>query len=197
MYLGLVLAGATPQILAQAATAKQFSVKDEIEVEDNLDKKPEDSPCSKTNETSENQTVDLLNRYAVVLHSFLTNGYKREIEDYEIKIRLKHNLDEYDVLSDSFFPTPPNITTGSLVFSLDKDGASGKFGFKSKTGSFDISSFALELQRGLTVLPSRATNEFHKFILKNTQITHENNQVFIVSRLPRAGLDSLLASDAK
>src|SRR2546422_7570487 len=41
VYLGLVLVGATPQVLAQAATAKQFNVKDEIEVKDNLDKKPD------------------------------------------------------------------------------------------------------------------------------------------------------------
>lgn len=40
VYLGLVLVGATPQVLAQAATAKQFSVKDEIEVKDDLDKNP-------------------------------------------------------------------------------------------------------------------------------------------------------------
>jgi hypothetical protein len=41
VYLGIVLAGATPQILAQAATAKQFSMKDEIEAKDSLDKEPD------------------------------------------------------------------------------------------------------------------------------------------------------------
>jgi len=40
VYLGLVLVGATPQVLAQAATAKQFNVKDEIEKADNLDDNP-------------------------------------------------------------------------------------------------------------------------------------------------------------
>ena len=40
MYLGLVLAGATPQILAQAAMTREFDVKDEIEVKDDLDTKP-------------------------------------------------------------------------------------------------------------------------------------------------------------
>jgi hypothetical protein len=43
VYLGLVLVGATPQVLAQAATAKQFSVKDEIEVKDDLDTDPKNS----------------------------------------------------------------------------------------------------------------------------------------------------------
>ena len=43
VYLGLVLAGATPQILAQAATAKQFSVKDEIEAKGKVDLDPDPS----------------------------------------------------------------------------------------------------------------------------------------------------------
>lgn len=41
VYLGLVLAGATPQVLANAAMTRQFDVKDEIEVKDDLDKKPD------------------------------------------------------------------------------------------------------------------------------------------------------------
>lgn len=42
VYLGLVLVGATPQILANAALAKQFDIKDEIEFCDDLDNKPDD-----------------------------------------------------------------------------------------------------------------------------------------------------------
>lgn len=41
MYLGLVLVGATPQVWAQAATAKQFSVKDEAEVKDEFEGNPD------------------------------------------------------------------------------------------------------------------------------------------------------------
>lgn len=41
VYLGLVLVGATPQVLAQAAMTREFSVKDEIEVKDDLDTKPD------------------------------------------------------------------------------------------------------------------------------------------------------------
>ncbi|MEO7539318.1 MAG: hypothetical protein ABIV21_04785 [Pyrinomonadaceae bacterium] len=41
VYLGLVLAGAAPQVLAQAAMTRQFDVKDEIEVRDDLDNKPD------------------------------------------------------------------------------------------------------------------------------------------------------------
>ncbi|MFM9903418.1 MAG: hypothetical protein ACKVQJ_02475 [Pyrinomonadaceae bacterium] len=50
VYLGLVLAGATPQVLANAAMTRQFDVKDEIEVKDDLDNKPDDerSPVSES-----------------------------------------------------------------------------------------------------------------------------------------------------
>ena len=41
VYLGLVLVGATPQVLAQAAMTRQFDVKDEIEYKDDLDTKPD------------------------------------------------------------------------------------------------------------------------------------------------------------
>src|SRR5215213_8774342 len=43
VYLGLVLVGgATPSVLAQAATTRDFNIKNEIVVEDDLDKKPDE-----------------------------------------------------------------------------------------------------------------------------------------------------------
>ena len=43
VYLGLVLVGATPSVLAQqAALAQRFEIQNEIEIEDDLDKKPDD-----------------------------------------------------------------------------------------------------------------------------------------------------------
>src|SRR5215211_7786112 len=54
VYLGLVLVGgATPSVLAQAATTRNFDIKNEIVVEDDLDKKPDD------NEIKELQQLDL------------------------------------------------------------------------------------------------------------------------------------------
>jgi hypothetical protein len=40
VYLGLVLVGATPQVLAQAAMTRQFNIKDEVEFAEDLYKKP-------------------------------------------------------------------------------------------------------------------------------------------------------------
>ncbi len=44
VYLGLVLVGATPQVLSHAAMTRQFDVKDEIEYKDDLDTKPDSTP---------------------------------------------------------------------------------------------------------------------------------------------------------
>lgn len=43
VYLGLILVGSTPQVLAQAATTRIFDVRDEIEAKDDLDNKPNTS----------------------------------------------------------------------------------------------------------------------------------------------------------
>ena len=64
VYLGLVLAGAAPQVLANAALSKQFNVRDEIEFKDDLDNKPDD-PRSPV-------TVSVKN-YLEDVESFLTN----------------------------------------------------------------------------------------------------------------------------
>ena len=53
VYLGLVLAGATPQVLAQAAMTRQFDVKDEIEFKDDLDNKPDSSLIGEIDERAE------------------------------------------------------------------------------------------------------------------------------------------------
>ncbi len=42
VYFGLTLAGAMPQVLASAAMTRQFDVRDEIEIKDDLDTKPDD-----------------------------------------------------------------------------------------------------------------------------------------------------------
>ncbi len=57
VYLGLVLAGATPQVLANAAMTRQFDVKDEIEYKEDLDTKPDRTVAEfSANEADENVT---------------------------------------------------------------------------------------------------------------------------------------------
>ena len=79
VYLGLVLAGATPQVLANAATAKQFDLRDEIEMVDDLDNKPDqassietDKPSPQTNDHVSNSVRKLLAKFQTAgsLHTF-------------------------------------------------------------------------------------------------------------------------------
>ena len=48
VYLGLILVGATPQVLAQAATTKQFTIREEVSISDDLDKQPDDNAAAAT-----------------------------------------------------------------------------------------------------------------------------------------------------
>jgi hypothetical protein len=65
VYLGLVLVGATPQVLAQAAMTRQFDVKDEIEVKDDLDKKPDGAelPVVGTRSEAERKVTNSVRRF--------------------------------------------------------------------------------------------------------------------------------------
>jgi hypothetical protein len=75
LYLGLVLAGgATPSVLAQAATTRDFDIKSEIVVEDDLDKKPDDKDCW---DKASKDVLDLLNA------DFLSDGILEFVSDIQ------------------------------------------------------------------------------------------------------------------
>src|SRR5438046_1061193 len=48
VYLGLVLVDATPQVLANAATTRNFDIRDEIEFQDKVDKDPDLQPSPRS-----------------------------------------------------------------------------------------------------------------------------------------------------
>ena len=138
VYLGLALAGAAPQVLAQAAMAKQFDIKDEIEKKDDLDKKPD---------LTAKELDRVLDRYFDDLSEFVGDLKKLySIESLEGSRSLHSNL-----------------SSAFERFDIESDPAS----------------------------------ELTKVLHEHTKLTTPNNQVFIVTRLPRAGLDPLLAPDAK
>ena len=134
MYLGLVLAGATPQVLAQAAMTRQFNVKDEVEVKDELDKKPNKVTTDPV-ETASSET---------------DNKITRSVERFLAK-----------------FNTADPVT--SLCPWSEPGFDSDILQWKTDTG-----------------VQSQSFNG-------HTPI----DQILSVTNLPRAGLDSLLAKDAK
>lgn len=100
VYLGLVLAGAAPQVMANAALSKQFNVRDEIEFKDDLDNKPDDP------------------------RSPVTESVKIYLEDVEYFLaslgRLQH-AGEFDIVKDTF-----EVSESTLLPCVDS-GRAGRF----------------------------------------------------------------------
>lgn len=134
VYLGLVLVGATPQILAQAAMTRQFDVKDEIEVKDDLDKKPD------------------------------------------------------DVAAD------PN---DAVISEIDHKVARSVESFLAKFGSFDSINMLCALPEREYEISSLRWQSVSAVQPTNFETHVSIDQNIVVTNLPRAGLDALLAKDAK
>ena len=230
VYLGLVLAGATPQVLASAAMTRSFDVKDEIDFKDSLDKKPDD----------ENKRA-----------SDAVQGYLQDVEYFLVnlqRLRSKGNFDVYadifDVAQNTMLPcvdsnlagryTPirfvnPNPSSYSALVQLSRSMIYGyslgdcvsnnefngvpavdsRFSFKLDAKVFlvnivvkkqtpqNAATLLGELSRTLKAYETDKSNRIRQRIIDKTTFKTENDQVFIVTRLPRAGLDSLLATSAK
>lgn len=226
LYLGLVLAGgATPTVLAQAATTRNFDIKSEIVVEDDLDKKPDDK---------EPGDLDLDSYYNNVEKFFGNLKRLHEIEKFAL------NYDSFEVSELGFVPCnvdgdpvrvstviqridnlwlEPVITDATYSFNGWKflsdclkderfktgisQGIDLKFVYDKSELKVEISAFKSSPRRAEQLV--ERFNQAHKIyelddeaivikkIHENTSYKAENNQVFIVTRLPRASIDDLLA----
>lgn len=235
VYLGLVLAGATPQVLAQAAMTRQFNVKDEVEVKDDLDKKPDD--CS---EKLSEQAKQLLNlniistgviNFVGDLEQLQSIGKvsKDEKCSFDFTRKSKGNAVElsYTSFTDNrwaqlsaadnvegilslicpwngceYYSIDPvsgdeiSITkvsyvldSNDLVIKIITDQKNSEEA--SKLGAIYEEAFRIGGCSEIYAEPAQ------RIVYRNTKASFTQSQVFIVTRLPRAGLDSLLASDAK
>lgn len=231
VYLGLVLVGATPQVLAQAATAKQFSVKDEVGRKDDLEKKPENG-------------ADEIRPYF--------EGYLSDVSDFLSDLKKLYSIDKFTPGFDQwktektvYLPCPETGTLVSEGPKLDIDHwlkpaiidaqfriegwtslgtclPGGRFQqagrSEARAAGLSLSYDKHELKYEISITRSNANDaialleQFRtaiqrldsaetdlrlKALRNNTVFSASDNQVFIITRLPRAGLDSLLATDAK
>jgi hypothetical protein len=140
VYLGLVLVGATPQVLAHAATNSFFDLRNEIEFKDDLDTKPDDI-----------------------------------FTEIELGSEEKSNY---------FFNRSNDIEDEKFV----ADGITFRTNFPVREDGFaDLNlSYRPNLQSRIF------QSEPQKVVYENTKITSQKNQIFIVTRLPRGSIDSLL-----
>jgi len=216
VYLGLVLVGAPP-ILTHAALTRNFDVQNEIEVKNDLDNEPE-------NEEIENLSKD---DFPALFAQFLSEiREKVKSGKISLPLQTDFNVTESFEKSefgggggggssvsnrdlDNFIQSAINQKFLPKAFDLaDAEGKSKSLKISLEANSADLSlkisfgksnakQFAEFLNREFTSSAIKVEDALTKQIYENTSVMSENNQVFIVIRLPRGTLDALLTDSAK
>ncbi len=230
VYFGLVLVGATPQIIASAAMTRQFDVKDEIEFKDELDTKPDDkrSPVSTSVQIYIEDVEYFLERLAKLKNSgkfdpkidtfFVSQNTLLPCVDSNEKGRFTPI--RFETSSESSRSALEYFSRGmvygySLGDCLDTDEFKGETAVDSRfTYQLDVKAFSVnvavkkqshqraldllqELKSNILLFSNRDASMIRQTIIAKTVFRTDNDQVFIVTRLPRAGLISLFDTDAR
>ncbi len=226
VYLGLVLIGAPP-ILAHAAMTRHFDVQNEIEVKDDLDKKPDDKELDNLNSSIEDYFKDVksfvedlgklyqIEKFDTGYDEFALSqvGFtpcnvqgdpvhraetSTKISNYWLQPAVNdasNNFENWDYLSDCFedekFDTRLSKSSG-FKFHYDKSELTVEVSI-SKSSPQRAEQLTGKFNQALKIYEVGADEIIVKQIYKNTSFKSENNQVFIVTRLPRGSLDALIA----
>ena len=231
VYLGLVLVGGSaPQVFAHGALTRNFELQDEIEVSDDLEKKPD----------GESAMLSIsLKTYLEDVEEFLTNLHR-----LGEKGKFDLGRDKFEVTQTTLLPCVAANKVGSYTantfelkndllrpslerfsklltdgYSLADCLPSSRFSGQEATGSkftFRLTDSELVIQVGVvkgspevaSKLSADLASVFKNFtptpaqlarqkIFENTSFRSKNNQVLVITRLPRAALDPLLAVKAK
>ncbi len=214
VYLGLVLVGASPQVLAQAALTSKFEIKDQIEKNDDLDKKPDGNPKFKE--------IDIANALSVLLNDLQElkakssddeNFYRQRerVINFDNSIEVKNSISSNDKSSDlifeKFFDSIDNEQFRSLADFVKAEKRYKKISFEvyptlessiklfvsfQKDNKENANYLADLLKVEFAHRANKAKQNLPRLVYQNTLVITENNQVFIVTRLPRAAIDSLI-----
>jgi hypothetical protein len=232
VYLGLVLAGATPQVMAgqRAAMTRNFDIRDEIEFTDDLDKNPDGDRSG---------IIDSVGVYLQDVEQLI-----EALGRLNKKGQFDSATSPFEVAQTVFLPCEPLNKQGSYTpekfenanaavkpylerfskeltygYSLgvcvktpsyqDKEAVASSFDFKLDNKAFSIaitikkaspeSAAALLSSLGPTFKHFRTDNAgaVRQKVIDATSFRSKGDQIFIVTRLPRASIDSLLAMDVK
>ena len=197
VYIGLLVAGGTaPQVLAHSATTRNFEITDEIEIKDDLDKKPDSvsDPCIYDSEFSVEE--NLARFYAVSVLRAFDETADHSVESLEKRI-LSWNDNNFNqghssvfgAVCDGFQSSIRAATLAEGEFDLSFRITSKRFADPSALATFLQSGFESERWRKD---PSRTGH-----LLRHTSQFIENDQLYVVTRLPRGSLDPLLVKSAK
>lgn len=205
VYLGLVLVGGSPSVFAQAALTPRFELVNEFEVEDDLDKKPDDE--------------QILAEYGAVCDELLRLAKQFTETNRDALSSSQYSFD-YSVLTDPQSALTmrslrsAGIHWGGFTRPITALGKTFPNSAKANDERFRVtleyseSGFSVntvfhqaptahpeQLAAFYDIIKSRriAEDDPQLIIFKNTSITFENNQIVVVTRLPRASIDELLA----
>ncbi len=229
VYFGLVLAGATPQVLANAAMTRQFDVKDEIEVKDDLDNKPDDERSPVT--ASVQVYLEDVEYFLASLRILKHNGrFNPDVDSFNIaqntmlpcvdsNIAGRYTPIRFDSSNDASRRALINFS-GAMVYGYSLgdciannefngiEAADSRFNVQLDRKAFSVNiavkkqsphrAFELmrELESVLKLYSTPANNKLRQHIIERTSFRAKNDQVFVTTRLPRAGLVSLLTVSA-
>lgn len=227
VYLGLVLVGATPSVLAQqAALTQKFEIQNEREIEDDLDKNPDDEDCW---DSASQEVLGLVNG------DFLSNGILGFLTDLQNLAKigkytdgdrfnfqfdyksteggrsrisyLCYSTDDSVILAASkkvenlassrYYRYDQDLKTNAshstVSFILENDVLTIKISDEQKSNSV-AEITANNYNKAFAIgICSKYVDKPQKIVYQRSKATFENNQVFIVTNLPRASIDELLA----
>ncbi|MGD9587464.1 MAG: hypothetical protein AB7Q37_09635 [Pyrinomonadaceae bacterium] len=225
VYLGLVLVGATP-VLGHAATTRNFELLDEIEFKDDLDTNPDDCSNLRLKAEDRTFAYggrsDALSDYAKIIGSLARTLQASRLNAYSFNSDAYPTSNSEPFVSfnghskpillpggfrpqiDSQLARLPGLVPGAgstkeVVLSFDLEWTdSGLASTTTFARANDVDAYRLfvSLNAGLDLWRCSSTG-LSKGILRNTQVQGKNDQVTVVTRLPRAALISLLSNDAK
>ncbi len=224
VYLGLVLIGAPP-ILTQAALTRGFDIKNEIEFKDDLDNKPDKEESENlVNDDFPSLFAQLLNEIKAEVASgkislpIGTNfnvsgtftkfesldrnggggggGLGSNISDQDLSIFIQRAIHEKFKLK--VFELADFDGENSKKVEIEIKGDSTEWTLKISFGKVKAGQFAEFLNQEFSSRAASTKDTLSKQIYENTTVSSENNQVFVITRLPRASIDEFLArKDAK
>ncbi len=212
VYFGLVLVSGTPQILAQIDTKVNKCQILQSKSEEKLQKFNFNSQAIPSYANILGNLIKLSQQIRLVnpdlqsnsdFYFFYFKPYNEPIISLDFKpILFPKNVrqelgKELEILF-NLFPKRNVKNRDSFAFDFNLDSVyalttKAKFTQENNSEAQDI---FIAYDSSLDFWRCETQNELENAILKNTEITYENDQVFIVTRLPRGSLDALLAKDA-
>jgi hypothetical protein len=212
VYLGLVLAGgASSQIFAHTALTRNFDIQDEIEVKDDLDKKPD-------GEFAFDEYASFFEDSVRTTLAYISDpkNSDRAFWSYDYVFSLDPKYDDITEISgganNSGFYLPLSSKLGhrlnlSFLHGADiserRPPVSVSFRFFPADVHFELNqrqtsvsaadAIAAYYDQTLSKLKEGQLSDLRKIIYSNTQVFANDNKVTIVNHLPRASIDPMLA----